>query len=455
MRWSKDQGPDILNERGWRVTKTGKVLLLNAHLIDPGIDLDDTGSVLIERGKITGVGDIPKQEQEGADVIDMTGIIVCPGLFDMHVHLREPGQENKETIFTGTTAAAAGGFTAVACMPNTDPALDNVGVIRWIYDMAAGGPVDVHPIAAVTRNREGEILSDIADLYSAGVRALSDDGDPLRSSEVMRRALEYCKMNDLVISTHSEDKALASNGVMREGEASTKLGLAPWPSMAEAVMVARDVLLAGYTGGRLHVGHISSRESIEMVRWAKRQGYNVTCEATPHHFALNDEACASYSSHFKMNPPLGTEDDRLAVLDGLRDGTIDAIATDHAPHTVEEKLREFSLAPNGVIGLETAVGVAAKVLVEQNRFDWSMLIQRMAVAPRAIMRLPEAQLKKGAVANLSFIDTSQGWTVDPEAFFSKGRNTPFAGWDLPARPAGICNRGWMMTHPDVAGRWTR
>ncbi len=453
MSWSSKRGPELLGSHGWLASKYRRVLLTGARLVDPAEELDKTADLLVEEGKIKRIGKIDRTQLGDHHTLDLRGKIVTPGLADLHVHLREPGREDKETILSGTCAAVAGGFTAIACMPNTDPALDNVGVIRWVYDMAAGSPVSVHPVAAVTQGRKGKMISEIEDLFHSGVRAFSDDGDPVVSAEVMRRALEYSKMHDLVIMTHSEEPALAGDGVIREGEVSTRLGLSPWPSIAESAMVGRDLLLAEFTGGRLHVQHISSKESIELVRHAKAKGVRVTCEATPHHIALTDEACVNYDSNTKMNPPLGTKEDREAVIEGLRDGTIDAIATDHAPHTPEDKLCEFGIAANGVVGLETAIGIVAKELVETKALDWSGVVERMAHAPRRVLKLPQVTIKKGAVAELSMIDPEAQWTVEPEKFLSKGRNTPFAGWTLPARPVGIINRRWVLVSPDARTLW--
>lgn len=451
MSWSTRQVADLMHERGWYADKSSRVVLRGARLLDPGIKLDEVADLLVERGKIVKVGKVTKSDLKDARVIDMGAKIIAPGFFDLHVHLREPGREDKETIFTGTTAAAAGGFTGLCCMPNTIPALDNTGVVRWVFDMAAGSPVSVYPVAAVTKGRQGLELTEISDLYHAGVRMLSDDGDPVKSPGIMRHALEYASMHDMVISTHSEDADLAADGVMREGEMSTRLGLKPWPSLAESVMVARDVQLAGFTGGRLHVGHISSKQSIDMVRLAKQQGFKVTCEGTPHHLALTDEACASYDPNFKMNPPLGTDEDRMALIQGFLDGTVDCVATDHAPHTIEEKLHEFDRAPNGVVGLETAVGVVAKELIGDDLLDWPALVTKMAINPRKILKLKPATIKTGAPAELTLIDPAASWTVDPQQFFSKGRNTPFADWELPAQPVGILNRGWILVAPGVVG----
>ena len=453
MSWASKQGVRHMSDRGWLATRSSRVLLAGARMIDPEQELDTVGDLLVEGGKIRRIGTVDRGGLGDHHVLDLRGKLLLPGFFDMHTHLREPGREDRETILTGTCAAAAGGFTAVACMPNTDPPLDNVGVIRWIYDMAAGGPVAVHPVAAVTRERKGQALSDISDLFHAGVRALSDDGDPVANPEIMRRALEYAGMHDMVISTHSEDPALAGEGVIREGEVSTRLGLTPWPSVAESTMVARDVHLARFTGGRLHVGHISSADSLMMVRWGREHGVQVTCEATPHHFTLTDEACMSFDPNTKMNPPLGTPEDRKAVINGLKDGTIEVIATDHAPHTVEEKTVEFSQAPNGIVGLETAVGLVAKELVRKKVLDWNGVVWKMAHNPRRILRLRPVAIKVGAVAELTVIDPKMEWVVDPECFLSKGRNTPFGGWRLPAKPLGILNHGWVMIAPEARGLW--
>lgn len=454
MSWNRKQGEKILQQRGWLVEKNAKVLLTGARVIDPSKKLDDVVDILIENGKIAKIGEIDASEIGKHHTLNLKGKIVAPGFFDMHVHLREPGREDKETILTGSCAAVAGGFTGIACMPNTDPAIDNSGVARWVMDQAEGSPVNVHPVAAVTKDRAGKNLTDMHDLYEEGVRMLSDDGSPVESAEVMRRALEYAKLDNIVISTHSEEKSLARNGVMRESETSTRLGLPGWPSTAESIMVARDLLLAEYSQGRLHIGHISSKESINLVRDAKARGVNVTCEATPHHFSLNEEACESFSGNYKMNPPLGSEEDRLAVIEALKDGTIDAIVTDHAPHTDEECLMEFSLVPNGIVGLETSVGVAAKELIANKVLDWKQLIEKMSIAPRNIMKLPLATIEEGAEAELTLIDPEAVWRVDPSKFLSKGHNTPFGGWDLPAKPIGVVNNGWFMICPDVRMLWS-
>jgi len=450
MNWNSANAASRLDHAGFLAERGQNLLLSGARVIDPASGIDAALDLFVEKGKILKVGKFKKSDLPKHKTIDLRGKIVAPGFVDLHVHLREPGREDKETIWTGTNAAAAGGFTAVACMPNTDPPLDNAGVVKWVLEQVQGGPVAVYPVAAVTVDRAGKNLSDIGDLHlEAGVRMISDDGSPVADAEVMRIALEYCRIHDIVLSTHSEEKALAGKGVMREGEWSTRLGLPGWPSVAESAMVARDLLLAEFTGGRLHIGHISSRESIDLVRWAKARGVRVTAEATPHHIALTDEACASFSGNTKMNPPLGTKEDRKAVIQGLKEGVIDVIATDHAPHTLEEEMVEFSHAPNGVVGLETAVGVVAKELVAKKILDWPDVVRKMAVAPREILRLPAATVSEGEQAELTIIDPEATWVVDPEKFLSKGRNTPFGGWKLPAKPIGIVNEGWLVLAPDA------
>ncbi len=453
MSWKANHGQQMLEKHGWMVQRQSRVHLSGARVIDPEQELDEKLDLLVERGRIVRLGEVDRADLTDVHTLDLRGKIVAPGLFDMHVHLREPGREDKETITTGIGAAVAGGFTGIACMPNTDPPLDNVGVVRWVMDQAAGAPVDVHPVAAVTRDREGKRLTDLLDLHDEGVRAVSDDGSPVAGAETMRRALEYCKTRDMVISTHSEESNLAQNGVMREGEVATRLGLAGWPSVAESVMVARDLLLAMHTGGRLHIGHISSAESIALVRWAKEMGARVTCEATPHHIALTDQACESFSGNYKMNPPLGSQRDQQAVIEGLRDGTIDAIATDHAPHTVEESMKEFSLTPNGVIGMETALGVVAKELVKKEGMDWPHIIRLMSTAPRTILKLAPAAIREKQPAQLVIIDPDATWMVQPEKFLSKGRNTPFGGWQLPAKPLGLLHNGQLALAPDARMLW--
>jgi len=417
-----------------------RLIFRNARLIDPQAGLDETGDILIEDGKISHIGKIAvKCDKE----FDLAGKIVTPGLFDMHVHLREPGYEDKEDIESGCSAAAAGGFTGVACMPNTDPPADKSSIVDFILKRSAHLPVEVSPIAAVTAGRKGEKLTEMYDLQQHGAAGFSDDGAPVANSDIMRRALEYGKDLGAVIIQHSEDPGLFK-GVMNEGLISTKLGLSGIPSMCEDIMVARDLRLLEFCGGKLHIAHISAKETVDLVRAAKRKGLPVTCEVTPHHLLLTEEAVIGYDGDTKMNPPLRTEADRQALIAGLLDGTIDCIATDHAPHQPEEKEVEFNLAPFGVVGLETALGLVVSRLIDTGSMDWKTLVERMSTAPRRILGLPEVSLKAGNPANLTIIDPSAEWQVDHFKFRSKSRNTPFKGWKLRGKAWGIYNRGMLV-----------
>ncbi len=343
-------------------TESTKLWLKGARVVDPAEKLDTQTDILIADGKIVTIGDVDIAEFDGASV-DVTGKIIMPGLFDMHAHFREPGREDAETIETGCHAAILGGFTGVAIMPNTTPAMDNVGIVRWIEEKSQELPVDVCPIAAVTKGREGKEITEIAELVGIGIRAFSDDGSPITSAAIMRRALEYAGMFDVIIIGHEEDPALSGAGVMHEGTVSTSLGLEAIPHISEDILIARDVIILEYIGGRFHIAHLSSGRSLELIRQAKAKGLNITVEVTPHHLSMTDEAVKSFNTSTKMNPPLRTEEDRLALLEALRDGTIDVIASDHAPHSTEKKQLEFTAAPFGVIGLESALPVAVTELI--------------------------------------------------------------------------------------------
>jgi dihydroorotase len=362
----------------------------------------------------------------------------------MHVHLREPGFEHKETILTGCTAAAAGGFTAVCCMPNTNPPIDDVSVIRFIQNkakLALNGLVDVYPVAAVTHGRKGEHLAPLAELAEAGAVAFTDDGDPVHDSELMRRALEYATMFKKPIIQHAQDLPMTKGGVMNEGFASTELGLAGMPPIAEDVMVARDISLAENTGAQYHVAHMSTAGATELVRRAKVRGLHVTSEVTPHHFTLTDDMVRSYDTNTKMNPPLRTQDDVEAIKKGLQDGTIDVIATDHAPHSFDEKQVEFQAAPFGIVGLETAIGLSMTELVHKGILSLSQLVEKFSVNPRRILHLPVVKIAEGEMANLTIFDPLAEWTVDPASFKSRSKNTPFGGFRLKGRSVGVINNG--------------
>jgi dihydroorotase len=419
------------------LNKIINLILRKARIIDPQSGFDTTADILIENGVIAKIGGISGKTDED---YDLSGKIIIPGLFDMHTHLREPGREDEETIASGASAAEAGGFTGIACMPNTTPAIDNSGIVEFIQKKSAGLPVDIIPIAAISVGREGKRLTDMFDLKGYGVPGFSDDGSPLVDAELMRRALEYSSDFDSVIIQHAEEPSLLK-GVMHEGEVSTRLGLAGIPSLCEETMVARDIRLAEFTGGRLHICHISCKESVELIKEAKKRGVNVTCEVTPHHLFLTDKAVEGYDTNAKMNPPLRSEADRQALIAGLIEGTIDCIASDHAPHSLEEKEDDFNTAPFGIIGLETALGLVLTNLVHSGKMDWNTLIERMSIAPRKILRLPPAKIAVGEKTNLTIIDPECEWTVKPEEFKSLSRNTPFKGWKLKGKAVGIFNKG--------------
>ena len=386
--------------------------------------------------------------KDAARVIDARGLVLAPGLVDLHVHLREPGQASKETIERGTRAAAAGGFTAVACMPNTEPVLDSPAWIEWVRARAeAAGYCRVHPIGAVTMGQKGEQLTEFLALKSAGAVALSDDGRPVMSAAVMRRALEHARAAGLPIVCHEEDSTLKGDGVMNEGAVATRLGLRGIPAAAESVMARRDVELAALTGGRTHLAHLSCAESLDALRDARARGLPVTGETCPHYWTLTEEAVGGYDTHAKMNPPLRSEYHRAAVIDAIRDGTIDCLVTDHAPHTEDDKRQPFDQAPFGIVGLETALALTVTYLVGSGHITLTRALELWSEAPRRVFNLPEVRLEAGYPADLVLIDAETAWTVEPSAFHSKGRNTPFAGVRLNGRAlATICDG--EITHLD-------
>jgi dihydroorotase len=413
-----------------------RLLLKGGRVVDPAQGLDATLDVMISEGTIEEVG--PRVQARGAQVLEVKGLVVCPGFIDIHTHLREPGREDKETIATGTRAAAAGGFTAVCAMPNTDPVNDTAGITRAIVEKArAEGAVRVYPIGAITRGQKGEELAEYGDLKEAGCVAFSDDGRPVASARVMRRALEYAKAFDLAIIDHCEEPTLAEGACMNEGPVSTVLGLRGQPAAGEAIMVERDVLLAELVGGRVHVAHLSAAASVDAVRRGKARGVRVTAEVTPHHLFLTDEAvrATGYDTNTKMNPPLRSEADQEAVLAGLRDGTIDCIATDHAPHTVDDKKVEYDHAANGVVGLETAVALGLDRLVGAGILELPYLVALLTANPARVLGLPGGTLAPGSPADLTLLDLSKKRQVDAARFESRSRNTPFDGWILKGWPA--------------------
>jgi dihydroorotase len=431
-------------------TKSIKNLLIRgARIIDPSQVLDKHGDVVIENGVITRVGDNLAAPQN-FEMIDARDLVVSPGWCDMHVHFREPGREDEETIETGCAAAAAGGFTAACPMPNTEPAMDKREIVESIIKKSKETLVEVYPIAAATKGREGKELSEMAELVEAGAVAFSDDGCAIATAELTRRAMEYANMLGVPIIEHAEEATLDDGGAMNEGMFSTKLGLPGMPTVAEDIIVARDILLAEYTGARVHIAHLSSAHSLELIRWAKQRGIQVTCEVTPHHFTLTDEAVAvsHYDTNTKMNPPLRSPRDVEAMIAGLQDGTIDVIATDHAPHAIEEKDAEFAAAPFGIIGLETALGLIITRLVKTNVLPLADAIAKVTVAPRRILNLPPVQIKEGQPANLVFFSQTKTWRVDKTTSHSKSRNTPFHGWDLTGRVFAVYNKQQWWRNPD-------
>ena len=417
------------------------VILKNGRLIDPATGSDETVDIFVKNGRFEKIGKSVSASGD-VEVIDLKGKVVAPGFIDMHVHLREPGFEHKETILTGCQSAAAGGFTAVCCMPNTNPAIDDASVIRFIQEKgkaALSGLVDIYPVAAVTKERKGETLAPMAELSEAGAIAFSDDGDPVHDSEIMRRALEYANMFKKPIIQHAQEMSMTRGGVMNEGFVSTGLGLPGMPGVAEDIVVARDIFLVDYTKTQYHVAHMSTAGCAELVRGAKKRKIRVTCEVTPHHFVLTDEKVRGYDTNTKMNPPLRTRDDVEAMKEGLRDGTIDVIATDHAPHSYDEKQVEYQHAPFGIVGLETAIGLAVTELVVKKTISVHQLIEKFSNNPRRILHLPDILIQEGEEANLTIFDPISEWVVDPKKFKSKSKNTPFGGFRLTGKPIGIIN----------------
>jgi dihydroorotase len=420
------------------------ILIRGGRILDPSRNTDQVADLLLQDGKIAGLGQNLGQP-DGADVLDASGKVVAPGLIDLHVHLREPGQEDIETVASGAMAAAAGGFSAVCAMPNTDPVTDNQAAVGFIVSQAQrAGKARVYPIGAISLAQKGQQLAEFGELVGAGAVAVSDDGKPVVSSHLMRTALEYARTFGIPVADHCEDPTLAAGGAMHEGLVSTRLGLKGVPAAAEEIMVARDILLAELTGGHVHLCHMSTRGSVELIRRAKEKGLKVTAEACPHHFTLTHEACEGYNTNAKMNPPLREPEDREAIRQALRDGTIDVICTDHAPHHYDAKEREFDDAPNGIIGLETALGLAITELVDGGLLDLATLVTRMSTMPARIFNLPGGSLARGGAADVVLIDPTTPWTVEPETFYSKSRNTPFAGRRLRGRADVTIVRGQVV-----------
>lgn len=426
---------------------TPNLLLKNVKPVGTDFDGSERMDVRISDGTITEIGsDLNPKDNEASH--DADGAYLSGGWMDMHVHLREPGYEHKETIETGCRAAAFGGFTEVACMPNTNPPIHTRDVVEFIKKKAEKLPVEVHPIGSVSKEREGKSIAEIADMKEGGAVAFSDDGSPVYNSQLMRVALEYSSMWDLPIINHEEDLKLSRPGYMHEGKVSARLGLDGTPGIAEEVMIARDILLAEFTGGHIHVAHISTAKAVDLVRRAKADGINVTTEVCPHHFDLTDEEIEKrdFDTNVKMHPPLRSREDVDAILEGLADGTIDAICTDHAPHAIEEKEVEFIYAPNGIIGLETAWGVSVRRLLETDVLDLETLLEKFVVNPRRILNLEVPQIEEGTQANLTLFNTDEEWTFTEELVKSKSKNSPYLDNQMLGRAEAIYNKGQFVVN---------
>ncbi len=418
------------------------------RLIDPSQGLDQTLDLWLADGKVQALGENPGASADA--IIDASGLIVSPGLIDIHVHFREPGREEDETIATGSRSALAGGVTSVCCMPNTDPALDSQAMVEFvILQGRRAGLINVYPVGAVSKGRKGEELAELGKLVEGGAVAFTDDGDPVYSASLMRRALLYAKMFDLTIMQHCQVPELTVGGVMNEGEVSMLLGLGGMPAAAEDIMVARDIRLAEITGGRVHIQHISARRSVELVREGIARGIKVTAEACPHHFTLTDESLRGFNSDFKMNPPLRTQDDVDAVIEGLKDGTIEVLATDHAPHAPEKKAREINNAPFGIVGLETLLPITVHGLIEPGHLTWPQVIEKLTINPARLVGLKtKGSLAVGLDADVTIIDPNKEWTIDRHAFESKSVNTPYHGWKVRGKAHTVIVGGDIRCTPD-------
>jgi dihydroorotase len=410
------------------------MLLEGGRVVDPSQGLDGVQDILLVDGKVAVLGLGLEGVPEDVERVDCRGLVVTPGLIDVHVHLREPGGEHKETIATGAASAVAGGFTTICAMPNTDPVIDSPATVGFVAAMGReAGLARVYPVGALSIGQKGERLTEIGELVEAGAVGITDDGLPVMDSGLMRRAMEYALAFDIPVADHAEDVGLSRGGVMNEGATSARLGLRGKPNAAEDVHVARDLMVAELTGGRIHLQHVSTRMAVDLIRQAKARGVRVTAEATPHHLLLTEEAVDGYNTNAKMNPPLRSMADREAVVAGFLDGTLDTLATDHAPHHYDEKEQAFDDAPFGIVGLETAVGLILHHFVHTGQMSLATFVERASCAPARAFRLPGGTLVPGAPADVTVLDLERGWTVDPRAFRSRSRNTPFGGWDLQGR----------------------
>ena len=414
-----------------------KSLIKNVRVIDPALSLDEVADILIDGQIIAQVG--KNIECADAEIFDRDGCIAVPGLVDIHVHLRDPGQEYKETIETGTAAAAHGGFTGICSMPNTNPTTDNATTIDYVLDKAAqAGHCRVYPSGACTKGLKGESLSEMGDMVLHGAVAFTDDGRGVQNSGVMRRVMDYAKMFNKVVMSHCQDEDLVGPGQVNEGVVSTRLGLAGWPATGEELQIQRDIALSELTGCPIHIQHITSARGVELVREGKARGIQVTCEVTPHHLVLNeDDITTTYNTNLKMNPPLRSKADNAALIEGIKDGTIDCIVTDHAPHADHEKAREFELAPFGMTGLETSLGVILTYLLDPGLITYNELVELMAIKPREILRLDQVTLKQGSVADITIFDPEVTWTVQSDDMYSKSHNSGFLGYTLKGRATDV------------------
>ncbi|OPX17882.1 hypothetical protein BXT86_04085 [candidate division WOR-3 bacterium 4484_100] len=426
--------------------RLNRILIKGGRVVDPGSNRDGKFDILITNNKITRVG--KKIVQKGARVFNARGLIITPGFIDLHCHLRDPGRPDEETIESGSRAGIAGGFTTLCCMPNTEPVIDNEGIVNYIIKEALRVRLcRIFPIATITKRREGEEITEFGELIRAGAKGFSDDGDTVADANVLRHALEYSKIFDVPIFEHPIDNNLAQDGVMNEGYYATKLGLKGAPAIAEDVIVARDLLLAKFTGARLHLCHISSKGAVQLIRKAKQDGVRVTCETCPHYFYFNDQALETFDTNYKVNPPLRSEEDRQAIIEGLRDGTIDCIATDHAPHTQAEKELEFARAPSGMTGLETALSLVIMELINHQHFSWLEVIEKLTINPARILKEELGRLKPGLPADLAIIDPEKRWRYTEAKVKSLSRNSPLLNKELKGKVVGLIINGEIKFLP--------